>query len=78
MRTRLDNSFSSFICSRPKDRRKDRRRDRGKGFWLCLSFIHSAEARKQIGLRMKERLIGVADHRMIEMGLLFLYRLMFG
>jgi len=30
------------------------------------------------GLRMKERLIGVADDRMIERVLLFLYRLMFG
>jgi len=30
------------------------------------------------GLRMKERLIGVADYRLIERVLLFLYRLMFG
>ena len=30
------------------------------------------------GLRMKERSIGVADDRMIERVLLFLYRLMFG
>jgi len=44
-----------------------------------MSFlIQSTEVRRQIALRMKERSIGVADDRMIERALLFLYRLMFG
>ena len=63
---RRDNSFSCFICSRRKGRRKDRRKDRWNGFWLCLSFVQSTEIHRQKGLRMKERLIGVADDRMIE------------
>jgi len=53
-------------------------KDRRKGIWLCLSLIHSTEVRRQMGLCMKERLICVADDRMIEMVLLSLYRLMFG
>jgi len=59
------------------DRRR-RRMGRRKGSWLCLSFINLTEVRKQIGLCMKERLIGMADDRMTEMVLLLLYyRLMF-
>jgi len=46
-----------------------------------MSFLYSydtMEVCRKIGLCMKERLIGVADDRMIEIALLFLYRLMFG
>jgi len=50
----------------------------GRVFWLCLSFIQSTEVRGQMGLCMKEGLIGVVEDRMIEMVLSFLYRLMYG
>ena len=50
----------------------------GRVFWLCLSFIQSTEVGGQMGLFMKAGLIGVVDDRMIEMVLLFIYRLRFG
>jgi len=40
--------------------------------------MDSTEVCRQMGLCMKERLIGVADDRMTEIVLLFLYRLMLG
>jgi len=43
--------------------------------FLCSEY--GGTLRRQMGLRMKERSIGVADDRMIERVLL-LYRLMFG
>ena len=46
------------------------------GYVFSLFRVRRYAGRR--GLHMKERSIGVADDRMIERVLLFLYRLMFG
>jgi len=69
---RRDSSFSCFICS-IIDGRID---GMVSGYVFPLFRVRRSTGRR--GLRMKERLIGVADDRLIERVLLFLYRLMFG
>jgi len=44
------------------------------GLWSCFSFIIITEVYRQVGPCVKERSIGAAGDRMIEMILLFLCR----
>jgi len=63
----------SFVLNRRIDRKIDRM---VSGYDFPLFRVRRYGGRR--GLRMKERLIGVPDDRMIKRVLLFLYRLVFG
>jgi len=63
----------SFVLNRRIDRKIDRM---VSGYDFPLFRVRRYRGRR--GLRMKERLIGVPDDRMIKRVLLFLYRLVFG